>query len=108
MVPSWSFCMVLRSLGGSQAQCSRGLLVCPLGIVLPLMELGHTLQGTPQRAGVAWLLGQRHGASFHCSQRYSVGYNTIPGMSKPPVRILACDRCKRLGDGLLQDLMRRI
>jgi hypothetical protein len=76
--------MVLRSLGGSQAQCSRGLLICPLGIVLPLMELGHTLQGTPQRAGVAWLLGQRHGASFHCSQRYSVGYNTIPGMSTPP------------------------
>ena len=35
--------MVLRSLGGSQAQCSRGPLICPLGIVLPLMEPGPTL-----------------------------------------------------------------
>jgi hypothetical protein len=53
--------MVLCSLIGSQAQCSRGPLVCPLGIVLPLMEPGRTLQGMPQREGVAELLGQGPG-----------------------------------------------
>jgi hypothetical protein len=43
--------MVLRSLGGSRAQCNRGLLVCPLGIVLTLMEPGCTPQGTTQCGG---------------------------------------------------------
>jgi hypothetical protein len=39
-------------------------------------------------------------------QRYSVGHDTIPGMGKPPVRILACDRRECLSKGLLQGLQR--
>jgi hypothetical protein len=39
-------------------------------------------------------------------QRYSVGHDTIPGMGKPPMRILTGDRPKCLSNGLLQGLQR--